>query len=153
MSLTQNTSSTSDTVEIIDVDAFFEFYKQHFFAEEGSPELPIDVDAGAQDNPISVEQWIALSNSDVDAALFKCAICFGIFVKPVMPLCMHAFCYNCIRANLRYRKTCPICRAVIKEQPIRDKLLEQALAKHLKRSGLRTEASPGGYDWEGVVFG
>ncbi|KAJ7247210.1 hypothetical protein C8J57DRAFT_1240925 [Mycena rebaudengoi] len=64
MSLTQNTSSTSDTVEIIDVDAFFEFYKQHFFAEEGSPELPIDVDAGAQDNPISVEQWIALSNSD-----------------------------------------------------------------------------------------
>ncbi|KAJ7235951.1 hypothetical protein C8J57DRAFT_1248055 [Mycena rebaudengoi] len=123
--------------------------KQCFFANEGTARLPIDVDAGEQDNPISVEEWIALSKGTLNAHaledIFNCSICFGIFVKPVI----------CIHVNLKYRTTCPICRAIIKEQPIRDKLFEAALANHTKdkRCGLRMVADSKGYNWKGVVFG
>ncbi|KAJ7210620.1 hypothetical protein C8J57DRAFT_1257185 [Mycena rebaudengoi] len=168
---------TLSKIEILDVDKLAEPERQRFFADEGKFWLPIDVDAGEQDNPINVEMWIDMFNAttgnvanvltlslhtsgtqgrpiDVDewiasteAAslsvgakaptsehLFNCCIYFGTFIKP-------------------YRKTCPICRAIIKEQPMRNELFETALEEHLKSKRSVLPQDTTGYNWEGVFFG
>ncbi|KAJ7280473.1 hypothetical protein C8J57DRAFT_1220941 [Mycena rebaudengoi] len=62
-SISTDTSPTHDVNKIIDVDKLEETAKQCFFTDEGKVWLPIDVDAGEQDNPINVEMWIALDKA------------------------------------------------------------------------------------------
>ncbi|XP_063810106.1 E3 ubiquitin-protein ligase RNFT1 [Pseudophryne corroboree] len=47
-----------------------------------------------------------------------CAICHGEFTKPVVFICQHIFCEECISIWLNTEKTCPLCRTVI-SSPIR----------------------------------
>ncbi|XP_070801198.1 E3 ubiquitin-protein ligase RNFT1 [Pituophis catenifer annectens] len=42
-----------------------------------------------------------------------CAICQAEFQKPVVLLCQHVFCDDCITLWLNREKTCPLCRTVL----------------------------------------
>ncbi|KAJ7059366.1 hypothetical protein C8F01DRAFT_1255066 [Mycena amicta] len=53
---------------------------------------------------------------------FKCSICLGLLSHPV------ANCYVCIRGALLRSSRCPVCTAVIDEEPYRHYAFEQAIA-------------------------
>ncbi|KAJ6521401.1 hypothetical protein B0H10DRAFT_2250060 [Mycena sp. CBHHK59/15] len=60
--------------------------------------------------------------------VFACGICLDTLYMPVMPLCMHVFCYKCLTAWFaKGRRTCPICRQQVEVEPIRDNAFEMAL--------------------------
>ncbi|KAJ7219001.1 hypothetical protein C8J57DRAFT_1537231 [Mycena rebaudengoi] len=140
-------------IKVIDIDACIFPGLQRFFTFEGKHWYPINVDEGSsEDDAIDVEAWTTLSEAlgswtanDEDTAvpsssevwakaraanvdIFQCCICFLMPNKPVMPLCMHIFCYSCIRKNLGIRNCCPVCRAPIYEAPIRDNAYEMELS-------------------------
>ena len=42
-----------------------------------------------------------------------CNICCGIFQKPVITPCGHAFCKDCLNTWFNHEKTCPFCRKIV----------------------------------------
>uniref|UniRef100_A0A8C6UY56 Uncharacterized protein n=1 Tax=Neogobius melanostomus TaxID=47308 RepID=A0A8C6UY56_9GOBI len=42
-----------------------------------------------------------------------CSICLSVFTEPVMLLCGHSFCRECISVSLDKQKNCPVCRASV----------------------------------------
>uniref|UniRef100_A0A8C6UIZ7 Uncharacterized protein n=1 Tax=Neogobius melanostomus TaxID=47308 RepID=A0A8C6UIZ7_9GOBI len=42
-----------------------------------------------------------------------CSICLSVFTEPVMLLCGHSFCRECISVSLDKQKKCPVCRASV----------------------------------------
>ncbi|KAJ7244232.1 hypothetical protein C8J57DRAFT_1680998 [Mycena rebaudengoi] len=164
-------------IEVIDVDACDFPGRQRFFTFEGKDWYPINVDSGSTaKDAISVEAWTTLSEApgslaDGPAApsssevwaqartenvdIFQCCICFCTPQKQVMPLCMHIYCYQCIRNNLNRQNICPVCRSPIREPPIRDNTYEMELADAIKEGLVEPPedvGSEGLYIWEGVVF-
>jgi hypothetical protein len=70
---------------------------------------------------------------------------------------MHIFCYDCLHKWLADKKrTCPLCRTRVKEQPIRDRAFEGELEVAVvhervpKVDGERVTESA--YEWTGVMF-
>ncbi|KAF8193084.1 hypothetical protein K438DRAFT_1969568 [Mycena galopus ATCC 62051] len=147
---------------------------------EGEAWFPIDVESGSSDAPIDVEWRDMLTanestwtkekhaaslgatagtrhghNAGVDAQVFRCGICYGTLASPVIPLCMHVFCYGCLHRWLMRRvKTCPVCRATVNTAPIRDAAFERELADAVKDGivdGAEADAEPT-YKWEDVTF-
>ncbi|KAE8624765.1 hypothetical protein XENTR_v10006039 [Xenopus tropicalis] len=51
--------------------------------------------------------------SEVDG---MCAICQAEFIKPIVLVCQHVFCEECISLWFNKEKTCPLCRTVISNQ-------------------------------------
>jgi hypothetical protein len=70
---------------------------------------------------------------------------------------MHIFCYDCLHKWLgEKKKTCPLCRAHVKEQPIHDCAFEEELEDGIA-SGRVAEVgeerkSATAYKWSGVKF-
>ncbi|KAJ7119811.1 hypothetical protein C8R44DRAFT_878203 [Mycena epipterygia] len=135
---------------------------------EGLSWWPIDVDQGSKDSPIDVEWWTYLRDhpgdwsstaptviTTVDPKVFDCCVCWDTLHKPVMPLCMHVFCYACIHKWLKAGRTsCPVCRAPVGEAPIRDNAFEMelvhAVANGVVKAPVATPVVT--YDWANVVF-
>ena len=46
----------------------------------------------------------------------NCSICLTFFTDPVMLLCGHSFCRECINRSLSLQRQCPQCRADIPEK-------------------------------------
>lgn len=44
----------------------------------------------------------------------NCSICLEILVRPVLTVCGHAFCYQCLDESLLFSSNCPNCRESIK---------------------------------------
>ncbi|KAJ6460707.1 hypothetical protein C8R47DRAFT_1226210 [Mycena vitilis] len=138
---------------------------------EGQAWFPIDVDSGTKDSPIDVEWWTYLhehpgdwtdgapsvATNRVDPKVFTCCICWDTLRKPVVPLCMHIFCYKCLHRWLKQGRTsCPVCRTPIGEAPIRDNAFEIELRDAIGEGVVTAAASRGnegaGYDWSGITF-
>ncbi|KAJ7303584.1 hypothetical protein DFH08DRAFT_977094 [Mycena albidolilacea] len=64
----------------------------------------------------------------VDSKVFDCGICWDTLYKPVVPMCMHVFCYDCLHKWFADKKrTCPLCRSRVGGRPIRDCAFEGEL--------------------------
>ncbi|KAJ7214218.1 hypothetical protein C8J57DRAFT_1601756 [Mycena rebaudengoi] len=180
-SATEPGSVDNRSQDIIDVDTLFVHGPEHFLNSQGTALNRIDVDAGTTTaDGIVVKEWAALANAPDDGPststadpatlpssvvwsnaraelkdIFVCCICLFTLQKPVVPLCMHIFCYACIRRNLRERNVCPVCRSPIREPPIRDNAFEMELYDAIcdKLVDKPTAPLPSSlYDWSGVVF-
>ncbi|KAG5178114.1 hypothetical protein JKP88DRAFT_264727, partial [Tribonema minus] len=42
---------------------------------------------------------------------FECSLCLRLFYEPVSIACGHSYCRGCLRRALRFKASCPICRA------------------------------------------
>ncbi|KAJ6475032.1 hypothetical protein C8R47DRAFT_701313 [Mycena vitilis] len=154
------------------MDHLVPFYRSH----EGLDWYPIDADAGCQSDPVDLQWWhycrdtseapqpnpmTAAQKEDVRAR-FKCKICWQTFFMPVVPLCMHVFCYGCLLFWFKNgRLECAECDAIVDEKPIKDNAFELALATAISdgiidkspvQPGKRVTASDDAYRWEGIVF-
>ncbi|XP_008009423.1 E3 ubiquitin-protein ligase RNFT1 isoform X3 [Chlorocebus sabaeus] len=65
--------------------------------------------------------------SDVDDI---CSICQAEFQKPVLLICQHVFCEECITLWFNREKTCPLCRTVISDHI--NKWKDGATSSHLQ---------------------
>ncbi|XP_052615884.1 E3 ubiquitin-protein ligase RNFT1 [Peromyscus californicus insignis] len=65
--------------------------------------------------------------SDADGI---CSICQAEFQKPVLLLCQHIFCEECITLWFNREKTCPLCRTVISDHI--NKWKDGATSSHLQ---------------------
>ncbi|KAJ7607071.1 hypothetical protein DFH06DRAFT_1149545 [Mycena polygramma] len=154
------------------MDAGRPFY--HDF--EGTDWYPIDADNGSQDQPVDVDWWvycIETANAPGPApltvdqrtalkSLFRCKICLQTFYKPVMPLCMHVFCYDCfLHWLVKGRLECAVCDAAVEVRPIRDNAFEMALSTAISdgivvkspfQVGIRVTANDKEYKWQGTPF-
>eukprot|EP00792_Barthelona_sp_PAP020_P004073 TRINITY_DN1869_c0_g1_i1.p1 TRINITY_DN1869_c0_g1~~TRINITY_DN1869_c0_g1_i1.p1 ORF type:complete len:208 (+),score=45.36 TRINITY_DN1869_c0_g1_i1:425-1048(+) len=43
----------------------------------------------------------------------RCPICFENFTNPVVTLCGHCYCFDCLRNSLKYSCKCPLCERSI----------------------------------------
>ncbi|KAJ6497085.1 hypothetical protein C8R47DRAFT_1212625 [Mycena vitilis] len=150
----------------------------HFIVQsyEGSDWYPIDADAGSEDDPVDLAWWHycrdtseapelnAMTPADKERARaqFKCKICLQTFFMPVVPLCMHVFCYRCLLFWFKNgRLECAECDAVVEEKPMKDNAFEMALSTAISdgivdksplQPGRRVTAPEGAYRWEGITF-
>ncbi|KAM4843690.1 E3 ubiquitin-protein ligase RNFT1 isoform 1-T6 [Thomomys bottae] len=59
-----------------------------------------------------------------------CSICQAEFQKPILLICQHIFCEECITLWFNREKTCPLCRTVISDQI--NKWKDGATSSHLQ---------------------
>jgi hypothetical protein len=72
-----------------------------------------------------------------DMSDFECSLCFRIFYKPISTPCGHTYCRPCLLSGLKYRLSCPLCRAKL-EPPSKynysvNVVLSNLLEKHFKK--------------------
>ncbi|KAJ7470192.1 hypothetical protein B0H11DRAFT_2041784 [Mycena galericulata] len=84
-----------------------------------------------------------------------CTICLDTVCRPVVTLCVHIFCDECIYNVLRHGSlACPLCRATITEPPepdtILDLYLEQTIADGMVTRPSGGRSSP--YTWRDINF-
>ncbi|KAJ7452422.1 hypothetical protein B0H11DRAFT_2245897 [Mycena galericulata] len=152
-----------------------------FLPGAGGTELPIDVEEWEDSEPIDVDaldehstssnvresprpryvpvqstSTAQLSASATPAGhAFECCICKNTLLKPVVTFCIHFYCDHCLRRNLNYSFVCPQCRRTITSPPMRDMLLETALAAAIERGEVPKPMQKGraaAYVWHGVRF-
>ncbi|KAJ6604858.1 hypothetical protein DFH09DRAFT_1301007 [Mycena vulgaris] len=134
--------------------------------EEWATSVPIDVDTFSMDaaplevtpevNPDPAEQGSTEPANAADPdVLFQCGICSDTLYRPVVTLCMHIFCDQCFRTNLRYSFVCPYCRCSVREAPLRDFLFEAELQRAIYAGAVVAPAGDGRntpYVWTGIRF-
>ena len=59
-----------------------------------------------------------------------CSICQAEFQKPILLICQHIFCEECITLWFNREKTCPLCRTVISDHI--NKWKDGATSSHLQ---------------------
>ncbi|KAJ7913772.1 hypothetical protein B0H13DRAFT_1873630 [Mycena leptocephala] len=92
---------------------------------------------------------------DPDPSTLRCPICFDTVCRPVVTLCLHVFCDECIYKSLRDSSlACPLCRASIPQPPEPDAILEgyleRAVAEGIVAVPSGGRSSP--YTWRDVEF-
>ncbi|KAJ7774875.1 hypothetical protein B0H16DRAFT_1713323 [Mycena metata] len=140
---------------------------------EGKDWWPIDADDGSEVQPHDLELWVycrehgappapsqEMSEDEIKAC--ECIVCADTLFMPVVTLCMHVFCYSCLRDWFTVGgQVCPICRQQVDETPIRDNALEMSIAdaidsgavqKSDKQPGANVAAADQLYDWEAFYF-
>ncbi|KAF7332877.1 Helicase-like transcription factor isoform X1 [Mycena venus] len=93
--------------------------------------------------------------SEPDPPNLRCTICLDTVCRPVVTLCLHIFCDECIYNVLSHGSlACPLCRATITEPPepdtILDRYLEQVIADGTVTGPSGGRSSP--YTWRDVNF-
>lgn len=65
------------------------------------------------------EQSLRALHTDMDAMrhLITCKMCYRFLYEPYGLNCGHTYCYSCLAQWMCNSKTCPDCRAKVKEQP------------------------------------
>ncbi|KAJ7856602.1 hypothetical protein B0H13DRAFT_2576569 [Mycena leptocephala] len=130
-------------------------------AEEGPPQVSDDTESSsatiARLNQELSAQSILLKKHEITLAQFNqsltCQVCLDLLHKPyALAPCGHIACYNCLVAWFTSepeeqhfgprKKTCPNCRATIKERPVEVWNIKELVAG-LLRSGLISGLSPG----------
>ena len=68
---------------------------------------------------------------------FRCSICLDYMVEPMTAPCGHTYCECCIAKWLHEQKSCPTCRAPVRNIPVKssvmNRCLERAMLKGLGR--------------------
>ncbi|XP_019948596.2 tripartite motif containing 35-28 isoform X1 [Paralichthys olivaceus] len=74
-----------------------------------------------------------------------CPVCQDIFRDPVLLPCTHSLCRECLQCSLQVRRSCPLCRAELKEgQAISNRGLSSACEVFLREADwLRGQRRPG----------
>ncbi|KAJ7649501.1 hypothetical protein DFH06DRAFT_554571 [Mycena polygramma] len=72
---------------------------------------------------------------------FTCCICMDTYRAPVVTMCFHIFCEKCYQ-DLR-GPACPLCRAPLAGECVRDALFEQELASAIANGLIPRPATPG----------
>jgi len=49
-----------------------------------------------------------------------CCLCLENVVRPTITPCLHIFCHDCIKRSMEFKRTCPMCRALILEDDFRE---------------------------------
>ncbi|KAJ7168772.1 hypothetical protein C8R46DRAFT_1218162 [Mycena filopes] len=130
---------------------------------EGSQSHPIDVDDGSSDTPVDFSLWEGRKAREESAlSVFKCPLCSDTVFKPVVTLCMHSVCYECLVRRLKGgARTCPSCERIIAGVPVRDNAFEMALAhaisnrgllKSRRQVGIKVAGRDSDYSWTGIEF-
>jgi RING finger protein 113A len=77
---------------------------------------------------------------------FACHICRDSFTNPVITMCLHYFCANCIHESNKKSSKCPICdkqtfgvfnkaTKLIKKLNIENNVNEETIVKHKRSTG------------------
>jgi len=56
-----------------------------------------------------------------------CSICADWFYEPVTLDCSHSFCTPCLSDYLTKQEVCPICRAPVRREPVRTRILDDSI--------------------------
>lgn len=73
---------------------------------------------------------VAASKRQCSDADDICSICQAEFQKPILLICQHIFCEECITLWFNREKTCPLCRTVISDHI--NKWKDGATSSHLQ---------------------
>lgn len=69
-----------------------------------------------------------------------CKICFRLLYQPFTIACGHTYCYTCLDEwfgrNEARRKTCPDCRAVVRQQPAPAYTVREITQKYIQQPGV-----------------
>ncbi|KAJ7870563.1 hypothetical protein B0H13DRAFT_2280596 [Mycena leptocephala] len=115
-------------------------------------------DEYTQREPTGVNEYdepMPQAGFDPDPSTLRCPICFDTVCRPVVTLCLHVFCDECIYKSLRDSSlACPLCRASIPQPPEPDAILEgyleRAVAEGVVAVPSGGRSSP--YTWRDVEF-
>jgi hypothetical protein len=104
-----------------------------------APSLPHAV-TGAEQQTCRHEQLLKRLEPDIDSMrqLITCKICQRFLSEPYGLACGHTYCYVCLDAWLvaQRKRTCPDCRATIKQQPIPSYLIREMTRVFVNRAEL-----------------
>ncbi|KAJ6471293.1 hypothetical protein C8R47DRAFT_1222262 [Mycena vitilis] len=95
------------------------------------------------------------SGQGEDNGHFICSVCHDTFRRPVVTICLHVFCDQCLSSNLQYSTACPLCRAEICYEPLRDVLFEDDLEAAIQRGAVMASSSEGRrrpYTWPSALL-
>ncbi|KAF2212894.1 hypothetical protein CERZMDRAFT_97390 [Cercospora zeae-maydis SCOH1-5] len=84
------------------------------------PRTELQQDAGHNhDGSCHHEQSLRALHTDMDAMrqLITCKMCYRFLYEPYGLTCGHTYCYSCLSQWMATAKTCPDCRARVKEEP------------------------------------
>ncbi|KAM3414679.1 putative RING finger protein [Cercospora zeina] len=84
------------------------------------PKTEDQEDAGHNDDgSCHHEQSLRALHTDMDAMrqLITCKMCYRFLYEPYGLTCGHTYCYSCLSQWMATAKTCPDCRARVKEEP------------------------------------
>jgi len=56
-----------------------------------------------------------------------CSVCCDWFYEPVTLDCSHSFCTPCLSDYLTKQEVCPICRANVRREPVRTRILDDSI--------------------------
>ena len=80
---------------------------------EAEDEKPVAISAAAaQAQSMEEEKKAPEPKPQAEKVDGQCYICFTPMVEPCTMECGHSFCMNCLRDFWKYKRECPMCRAV-----------------------------------------
>ena len=84
------------------------------------------------------EQSLRTMHSDMEAMrqLITCKMCYRFLYEPYGLSCGHTYCYSCLAQWMCNSKTCPDCRAKVKDQPTPSFLVREMVRVFAARSEL-----------------
>lgn len=60
---------------------------------------------------------ISPNKDQLQTAGSQCPICYDDYKNPVLLHCSHIFCETCVATWFDREQTCPVCRAVVADDP------------------------------------
>ncbi|GIZ49147.1 hypothetical protein CKM354_001218300 [Cercospora kikuchii] len=84
------------------------------------PKTETQQDAGhSHDGSCHHEQSLRALHTDMEAMrqLITCKMCYRFLYEPYGLTCGHTYCYSCLSQWMATARTCPDCRARVKEEP------------------------------------
>lgn len=70
---------------------------------------------------------------------FTCMICHELFIDAVTLACAHSFCEMCLRAWIKKKKECPVCRGRISGRAVKSIVLDSAIRKMVENADNETK--------------
>lgn len=88
-----------------------------------------------------LNRFVNLSQKDKE---MTCAICYGIYERPIVTSCRHIYCEDCILKWLRQSNQCPIDKSHIKQNELKKVplFLENLLSDFLIHCDFRSNGCP-----------
>ncbi|KAJ3179654.1 hypothetical protein HDU87_002860 [Geranomyces variabilis] len=92
-------------------------------SEAASPSTPAAIPTSPQSaSPASASTAKSLDDDANDEPEFMCNICLETASNPIVTLCGHLYCWNCIfywmTGNSPFRRACPVCKALVEKDKL-----------------------------------